>query len=218
MDGVLDELLRHPGLWRARDGVRDAAVAPRVVTTGFAVLDECLPGGGWPLGALTEILHPVRGMGELSLVLPALAELSRGDRWIAWITPPFLPVAPALEAHGVDLARLMVVREADGARAPWAAEQALRSGACAAVLWWPQAPPRQRSGRDHGFRCLRRLQLAAEQGAALGVVFRAASAAAVASPAALRLLLERRGEALEVAVLKSRGGGRPRVRVMPWQP
>jgi cell division inhibitor SulA/protein ImuA len=214
MDGALDELLRHPGLWRARDGVREAATAPPVVASGFAVLDECLPGGGWPLGALAEILHPLPGMGELSLVLPALAELSRGERWIAWIAPPFLPAAPALEAHGVDLARLMVVRDADGARAPWAAEQALRCGACAAVLWWPQALSRRRPG----FRCLRRLQLAAEQGAALGVVFRAAGAAAEASPAALRLALQRRGEALEVAVIKSRGGRRARVQVMPWQP
>ena len=222
MDGALDDLLRHPGLWRAREGRSGAAALPPAVATGFAVLDECLPGGGWPLGALTEVLHPAPGIGELSLVLPALAELSRDGRWIAWIAPPFRVLAPALEAHGVDPDRLMVVRDegaADGgARAAWATEQALRSGACAAVLWWPDAVRGARDGGARVFRTLRRLQLAAEEGMALGLVFRAAGAAALASPAALRVCLRSRGEALEVQVLKSRGGRHARVCVMPWRP
>jgi len=244
MHGALDDLLRHPGLWRAREGRAGAAPVPPAVATGFAVLDEHLPGGGWPLGALTEILHPAPGIGELSLVLPALAELSRGERWIAWIAPPFHVMVPALEAYGVDPARLMVVRDGGqgggpgggqgggpgggnsggdrdgGARAPWAVEQALRSGACAAVLWWPDAVAGGGGGRGRGasFGSLRRLQLAAEEGAALGLVFRGAGAAAQASPAALRVCLQACGEALQVQILKSRGGRRARVRVMPWQP
>jgi len=224
MDGALDDLLRHPDLWRAREGRAGVAAAPAAVATGFALLDARLPGGGWPVGALTEILYPVPGIGELSLVLPALAELSRGERWIACVAPPFHIMLPALEAHGVDPARLMVVRDEGGAhageRAAWAVEQTLRSGACAAVLWWPE-PAAARGGRGgHGraFRVLRRLQLAAEAGAALGLVFRAAGAAALASPAALRVCLRPCGETLEVEILKSRGGRRARVRVVPWPP
>ena len=59
------------------------------VPTGFAMLDEALPGGGWPRGALTEILPARTGIGEISLLAPALTRLSRQDpRWIVWVAPP----------------------------------------------------------------------------------------------------------------------------------
>ena len=91
-DDALDELLRHPALWRARKSDRDAvahqdafaqgAVAEETVTTistGFAELDQCLPGGGWPMGSLIEILHDICGIGELSLLLPALSRMVQGE-------------------------------------------------------------------------------------------------------------------------------------------
>ena len=233
MDGVLDDLLRRRALWRARDVVGDADHGPAAVPSGFPALDACLPGGGWPTGALTEVLHPASGIGELSLLLPALAGLSRGERWLAWIAPPFDIVVPALEARGVDAARVMVVREPADGRALWAAEQALRSGACAAVLCWMgvdgnPAGPRRRDRPTSGvrapgaprltFRHLRRLQLAARAGTALGVVFRDAVAAAQPSPAALRVGVRARGDGLEVAVLKGRGTRPARVRVPPPWP
>ncbi len=210
MEGALDDLLRHPALWRAGEGVRDGGAGPpRQVPTGFAVLDEHLPGGGWPLGALTEVLHRVPGMGELSLLLPALAGLARDGRWLAWIAPPYRIAVPALEARGVDPAHVLVVRCADRDESLWAAEQALRSGACGAVLLWFRRADGRRRGT--GFRELRRLQLAAEAGGTLGAVFRGTGAAREASPAALRLLLESREHGLHVELIKSRGG--PRVGV-----
>jgi hypothetical protein len=213
MQGALDELLRHPALWRGRDAARAAAPGegvPATVATGFAVLDECLPGGGWPLGAITEILHRGHGIGELSLLLPALAALARDGRWLAWIAPPWRIAAPALEARGIDPARLLVVRGCSANEAVWAAEQALRSAACGAVLLWPQAMRGARPGRrgGDGFRQLRRLQLAAETGHGLGVLFGDVRVASNASPAALRLRLSARGGDLQVEVLKSRGGRR----------
>ncbi|MBS1173621.1 MAG: hypothetical protein H6R12_2451, partial [Proteobacteria bacterium] len=41
----------RPFLWRG-----DSLAAPDLagVPTGFATLDDVLPGGGWPQGALTE--------------------------------------------------------------------------------------------------------------------------------------------------------------------
>ncbi|MGE0081535.1 MAG: translesion DNA synthesis-associated protein ImuA [Thiohalomonadaceae bacterium] len=188
----LDALLRRPDVWRGRHGPRCTGH----VATGHAALDECLPGGGWPVGALTELfpMHP--GIGELSLLMPALAALSQEERWIACIGAPWLPYPPALAAAGLRLARLLVV-EASARERLWAAEQALRSGACAAVLTWPEAADD---------RALRRLQLAAEEGDALGFLFRPPHAARHASPAALRLALAPADDGLVVQVLKCRGG------------
>ncbi len=58
---------------------------------------------------------------------------------------------------------------------------------------------------------MRRLQLGAENGHALGVLFRHASAAEERSTAALRLRLEATPKGLAVHILKRRGGhlGRP---------
>jgi len=220
MERTLDELLRHPALWRAGDAARDARGHARTepIPTGFPELDACLPGGGWPAGALVELLHPQPGIGELSLLLPALARLSRSGRWLAWIAPPYRACVPALQAGGVDPRRVLVVRCRDHGEALWAAEQALRSGACAAVLLWPRggarhspaAAPRERAT---GARELRRLQLAAAAGGSLGLVFRPAQLARESSPAALRLLLAAAGDALQVEVVKCRGGRPARLRL-----
>jgi hypothetical protein len=201
-DPQLQELLAHPSIWRGRSR---AAVA--TLSTGFAALDAGLPGGGWPRHGLVEILTPRPGVGELYLLLPALAALSRDMRWCAWISPPHEPYAPALEARGVALDRMLIVR-AQPAAVAWAYEQALRSGACGmALAWLPRASP----------RAIRRLQLAAEQGRALGVLFRDQQAAHQASPAMLRMSFEPLKEpgrhGARVSLIKSRGGSRVPVEV-----
>jgi len=196
-DTQLSELLAHPSVWRGR-----SRAAVETFSTGFAALDAGLPGGGWPRHGLVEILTPRPGVGELYLLLPVLAALSRAmpARWCAWVSPPHEPYAPALESQGVALDRMLVVRT----HLPlWAHEQALRSGACElALAWLPRVSP----------RAIRRLQLAAEQGRSLGVLFRSQRLASVASPAMLRVLLEPRQEAgrhgARVTLIKSRGGAR----------
>ncbi len=159
-----------------------------------------LPGGGWPLGALTEVLEERQGIGSLSLFLPALAYLSRGGRWIAWFSPPYLPYAPALAMAGVELGRVLLVQAHTRDEGLWALEQALRSGACGACLGWIGAAD---------FRVLRRLQLAAEAGRALGILFRPAVFAVQHSPAALRLRPGPRQAGMALHVLKCGGPGLP---------
>ena len=188
-------------LWRARD-FASAGAAGRTaagIRTGFAALDAVFFGGGWPRAGLTELLCPMPGIGELGLILPALATLSKDEaRWIAWIEPPFVPYAPALAAAGVDLAKVLLIAPGTRAETLWALEQALIAGACGAVLGWP-------SRID--MVATRRLLLAARQGGAWGCLFRPIAAAREASAAELRLRLsplpERR---LRVDVLKRRGG------------
>ncbi|HEY6941215.1 translesion DNA synthesis-associated protein ImuA [Dokdonella sp.] len=189
---ALADVLRHPGIWR-----RGAARAPRSDTlpTGLAELDALLPGGGWPRGALSEILVAEDGLGECSLLLPALATLTQARRRVVLVAPPYIPYAPALAAAGVDLAQLVHI-DATASDTHWTAEQCLRAGCCGAVLnWLPRCDYRQ----------LRRLQLAAETGGTFGFVFRPLSAAHEASPAALRLRLERGETEPRLEILKCRG-------------
>jgi hypothetical protein len=199
-DPKLARLLEHPALWRGSS----AAQRPGL-STGFAALDEQLPGKGWPRNGLIEILVSRFGSGELSLLLPALAALTRARcaRWCVWVVPPLMPFAPALAARGVVLDRVAVV---SGAHPLWAFEQALGSGACDAALAWAQRPmPRE----------IRRLQLAAERGRTLGVLFRPRRAARQPSAAVLRLGLEPSGAGVRVSLLKGRSVRRGAVD-LPW--
>jgi hypothetical protein len=205
MSATLESVLQHPGIWR---GNQRAQTADEALPTGYAALDELLPGGGWPRGALTEVLLSRQGIGELRLLMPTLARLSEADGWLAWVAPPYVPYAAALAAVGIRLERLVVVKPQSEADAWWTAEQALRSGACGALLAWLRAADERR---------MRRLQLAAETGHTWGVLFRHARAAQDRSPAALRLLLEPVAEGLAVTILKRRGGpvSRPVFVAMP---
>jgi hypothetical protein len=189
-DSKIARLLEHPAIWRGRSAARLA-----VLPSGFAALDEILPGGGWPRSGLIEILIPRFGSGELSLLLPALAVASRAAsaRWCVWVAPPLMPFAPGLVARGMVLERVAVV---GGERPLWALEQVLGSGACDAALAWAKSV----QPRD-----IRRLQLAAERGRTLGVLFRPRRAARESCAAALRLSVEAHAAALRVTLLKGRG-------------
>jgi cell division inhibitor SulA/protein ImuA len=211
MSRDLSRLLEHPAIWRGRSAART-----KTLPTGFAALDEGLPGGGWPHAGLIEILPTCFGAGELSLLLPALAAMTRRPeaRWCAWVAPPLQPFAPALAQHGVALERVLVVNTPKkvvkgksplwpATRSPkdvgWAFEQTLRSGACdIALAWLRSALPRQ----------IRRLHLAAERGDTLGVLFRPREAARDSSPAVLRVAVEPTAPGARVTLLKSRGGAR----------
>jgi cell division inhibitor SulA/protein ImuA len=190
---ALTRLLEHPAIWRGSGVVRQEGLP-----TGFTALDACLPGQGWPRQGLIEILSPQIGCGELSLLLPLLSALTnrKESRWCAWITPPHEPYAPALTTHGVAIDRILVVRAGE---ALWSFEQALRLGACDIALAWPSKITARHT---------RRLQLAAERGRAIGVLFRGVNAMRKASLAMLRLLVEPSSSGIRVRVLKGRGGRR----------
>jgi hypothetical protein len=193
---ALEEILRQHPVWLGRA----PQLALPAVPTGYQVLDSELPGGGWPAGALTEILSSQEGIGELALLLPALAALTWAGKRVVWLAPPHLPYAPALAAAGINLAQLAVVRAPGRRDALWAAEQALRAGCCHALLGW---------FRRTSYDDLRRLAVTAEGSSAFVALFRPRAAAAESSPACLRLALEYAdapdGEALSVRILKRRG-------------
>ena len=178
---ILADLLQRQAVWRGGAAPVTAAAPALTVPTGYAGLDAELPGGGWPVGGLAEVLSYTEGIGELQIVLPALAALTAAGHRVAWLAPPHLPYAPALRAAGVRLELLTVIRAPGRRDALWAAEQALR--ACsfhALLLWLPQA----------GYPELRRLAVAAQAGPGFALAFRPPEAACESSPAVLRLALE----------------------------
>lgn len=194
----LARLLEHPAIWRGTSVAR-----AEVLSSGFCALDQRLPGGGWPRSGLIEILAHRFGVGELTLLLPVLAALTNAPmaRSSVWVAPPFEPFAPALAAHGVTLDRLLVVRVPSALRsgALWAFEQALGSGACDFVMAWAKRPRAKE---------IRRLQLAAERGRALGVLFRPMQSRRESSHAAMRLAIEPAAHGVRLTLLKSKGGVR----------
>ena len=186
-----------PQLWKGRRFSQGQSALP----TGYARLDARLPGGGWPLGAVSEIIAASPGLGEFGLLFPALAELGGRGLWVVLVDPPWIPYPGSLRAQGLLLERLLLVRTRDAKDSLWACEQALCSGRGGAVLAWPQCV---------GFARLRRLQLAAEATAKLAFLFRPASALREASPAALRLHMEADGpQDAALRVLKCRGSRPP---------
>lgn len=198
----LDTLLAARTLWHAG---RSAAIAVDGEPTGHAALDALLPQGGWPRRALTELLLPADGVGELSLLLPTLARCTQDGERVVLVAPPYLPYAPAWQAAGVDLSQLRII-EAGPRDALWAFEQCLRSGTCAAVLGWPQ---------QADARALRRLQVAADSGQCLGFALRDRRHLANPSPAALRLEAVRAGRSIAWQVRKCRGGPVPAAGFVP---
>lgn len=192
----LDAVLNHPAIWRGGDCAR---VAVPSIPTGFAELDVLLPGAGWPGGALTEIFIERSGVGELQLVMPAMARLTRTERWLVMVAPPYIPYAPALAAHGVKLSRLMLLRPKTIDEQLWSCEQALRSDGCGAVLTWLSHAQE---------RALRRLQFAVEHSDVLAMLFRP-SRSAPFPPVALRLHVSKTDGRTVVRILKRRGSGVP---------
>jgi len=197
-------------LWRA-DEVAQAAGRDATVASGFAALDAELPGGGWPQGQLIELLLDSPGIGELSLLAPALARCSQDARACVWVLPceraapaalPTLPYPPALAAAGVDLAHALFVQPETPREAFWTIEQSLRAAHLGALVGWL---PHTSSSREGEFRAMRRLQLLAGRQQAPVFLLRDARALHAPSPAALRLQLAARDGELAVTILKRRG-------------
>ena len=195
MKASVAELLQFPGVWRG--GELEQATHP-VHATGHAPLDAELPGGGWPTGTLSEVLHDGAGLGEVSFLAASLARAAEGNRLLAWVNAPYLPYAPALAHARIPLERCLIVRPADRDDALWSAEQAMKSGACGAVLLWIE----QFKGE---YAWLRRLQMAAESGRTMAVLFRSTAAERSSTPSHLRVVLSNAAGELKVRIPKRRG-------------
>jgi protein ImuA len=194
----------HPSLWRASQLARGQG---RTVDTGYAALSAELPGGGWPVGALVDLLVQQAGVGEMRLLRPALSGLAQ--RRIALLQPPHVPNCLGLGYIGLPLGQVMLVKAGKTADALWSAEQILRAGSCGALVFWAQHVQSA---------SLRRLHLAAQSSETLFVMVRPLAVAQDASPAVLRLALRPAPDGLMVDVVKRRGPARAEPLSIPLQP
>lgn len=175
------------------------------VRSRYAELDAELPGGGWPRPGLTEILTNHIGIGELSLLLKGACtslDPSAGIARTLWVLPPnqpWIPYAPGLAQRGINLEHLAIVRPKKIDEALWAAEQALKSGACQTVIVWLNSTYCNPLS-------LRRLLQSSNAGKAMGFLIRPLEAAASPSPAGLRMALHPLIDGkLRLDLLKRRG-------------
>lgn len=194
----IDRLLESHSsmLWRGSDMAEQGDYGH---STGYTELDDILPGRGWPKNSMMEIVTPHWGMGELQLLIPYMREITEQGKWILWISPPYLLNAPALLKEGIDINQILIVQlDTSCKEAMWAIEKALQTESCGLVLAWQNWLSN---------KVLRRLQLAAEGGETLGVLFHQHDSKD--SPSALRLEIgataDRDFRKAQVNVLKARG-------------
>jgi len=181
----------HPALWRATQLARPARPT---VATGFPSLDHALPGQGWPIGQLIELMAERPGCGELQLFKPALR--SQTQRNIVLVHPPHPPCFQAWAHNQLAPERLLWVQPSSTADALWATEQILRHNTSAAVFCW--AHPIHHAS-------LRRLHLLAQQNDGLCIVLRPAHVRKQASAAALRLALQPCSSGIQLHIVKRQG-------------
>lgn len=161
-------------------GAGAAAQDARFVSSGLPELDALL-GGGFPRGALTEILSAAPGRGEMQMILAAAASLGRA-LWVLPSSEAFGLSAPAMEAAGIDLSAQLfcVPRSPDGAFRT--AVRAAAEHAVAAVAAW--LPPLA-SLADR--RAMQQLALAASSSGCTVFALRPAVMSCCPSAAALRI-------------------------------
>ena len=219
---TIEQLLQSTkNLWRG--GYQEGYAEQDCLGTGFASLDDLLPGSGWPRQGLIEVVNRRPGIGELQLFLPLMRTLIAQGLWVLWIAPPFSPYAPGLAQAGIDLRRVLVValpqKQFDGKRNPdvpvlisegsmtskdalWCMERALQTPHCGLVLAWQGQLPQ---------RTLRRLQLAAVTGKAVGVLFMKQYSEHSPSSISLEIkgMAAEQQEYLDIDIRKARGSFKP---------
>jgi hypothetical protein len=174
--------------------------ARKCISTGSPPLDAHL-GGGFPRGAVTEVFGETGG-GAFWLSLRTMAQCTTGICALVETAGTFFP--PGAASLGVDLRRLLVVRESNRKKALWALERIVREpNVTAALAMVPNLTDIE----------VRRLQLAAEASGQALMLLRPPAELSRASWGAMRLLVRPEPgptRRIVVEVLRMRGAAMPR--------
>lgn len=194
-------------VWRASELGR--AHAP-VAASGWAALDAELPGGGWPLQSLIEVLAAQPSVLEWRLLAPALRKVVAAGSQVVVVGPPRHPHLPGLLHEGLDDRKLVWIQAAPPAERLWVTEQLIKSSAAGAIVaWLPHARQEQ----------IRRLQVSAQSCEGLVFLCRPEFARHEASAAPLRV---HAGVGLDwelkIDILKRRGPVHDSTLVLPSVP
>lgn len=201
---TLQALLRTQQIWRGSD----TAPAGVSINTGFASLNTALHSGGWPVSGVIELLTNHQGIGELQLTLPAIAHLVQEGRHILFSNTPYTLYAPALQHKDINPAQLLFLRVLKKPDLLWALEQSLSDYACGIALSWLNRQALTTSE-------LRKLQLAAQQGQSLLILYRHKQFSKQHSPAKLRIALNISPQNLTLKILKQPNGWAGQTAVIP---
>ena len=145
-----------------------------------------------------EIVPHQIGIGEFSILIPALARLSQDSRWILLVCPPHIPYAPFLSRMGVDTSKVIITQAQNINDAGWCMEQGLRSNSCSAVIGWiPQITEKM----------IRRLQLALEEKKVLSAFFTKPITNYKNNPTPWRIIVRQANNETLIDIPKRRGGG-----------
>lgn len=181
-------------LWRGDQlGGHASAVQP----SGFPALDAALPGGGWPCGAVSEVLVSQFSVVEFRLLSAVFGMLTRAGRSVALVGPSLEPYAPGLRHDGVDERHLVWIDVDTPKDRLWSTEQLVKGGGFGAILAWL---PLVRSEQ------IRRLQVLA--GRCKGLVFLCRPEVAARDSSAAPLRVRARVQTdwqISVDVLKRKG-------------
>lgn len=181
-------------VWRGAEFGRQAA---ECLPTGFPGLDAELPGGGWPLSSVSEVLQPQFCQAEWRLLLPGIAARASAKSPLLAISPPHAPFFGGLRQHGLDEGGLVVIHAKSPAERLWATEQAVKANGLTGVIAW--------LANARGDQ-VRRLQTCAAQCGFPVFLVRPEAAQHESSAAALRLQVRLQGlDAVGVHILKRRG-------------
>ncbi len=171
------------------------------ISSGSAALDRLLPERGFAAGSLIEWLTSSPGSGAASLGMIAAREAMWEGGAVVVMDRKRQFYPPAAAALGLDLESLVVVRAAGEADELWALDQALRCPGVAAV--WAELD-------DLDWRWFRRLQLAAEDGGAIGLFQRPLRVRGQPTWSASQLLVQpcpgHGPRRFRIEVLRCRGG------------
>ena len=196
MKDSLAKLLQRPDIWQA-SGLEHRH--PLTLPSGIEAFDQQLHQGGWPGDAISEILSPGAGVGEMTLLRQPLSHIANQGLPIFIVSPPCMPFAKRFAQAGIAPERLIVIKPGSRQEVLWSLEQIVRSGCAGGVLGW--LPEVQQEYAD-----IRRLQLAAHEQQSAVFLFRPEQAENQRSPAALRLKLTPKPGCFDLEILKQRGG------------
>jgi cell division inhibitor SulA len=184
--------LHHRNAWENRK----TRCASRILPTGITVLDDMLPGGGWPKAGVVEVTESSDHPCAMELFMPALARVTRQGRGLALVAPPYSARKRIFTDTGVNPVGLVQVNPHPGRSALWTVESLLQSGDCGVVMAWP--------GCDTELMD-KRLQKAAMQGRVLCVLFRPSCRSTAVSSSNLRIVVDADEDGRALYLLNGRG-------------